>query len=457
MNSISHNNSYSYRFFSLFVLAFLFISIACFAKSSKGSNHHELINLGSPLHNIGKKLSSKGVYFNIWDFNQLFGTVSGGREHGDTYGGQFDLTATLDLNKMFRGNAGVITATIDRHYGKLANIGTRYTGATLIGSDIGGPGTIKQEDTYRLSELTYSHRFLNNKLWVLLGKTQPTFLFNLRDYSLGFESDNIVFGAPQTLFNKGAGAWPVSEWGGVFRIMPKKNIYFQSGVFESANYTDPDEHNLNFGLKGSHGVYVPVEMGIKTDINGLSGKYSIGGFYDTGRSSPPSFLMDNSNHSAIYIHGKQKIWVPKNQSSRGISIFGQAGWATGGRTNFIKNAYTIGFIDNGPFASRPKDSIGLAATYERLGSHEVAYRNSKAYSTTHLKNHESSFDIYYNAYLGSGINVRPFAQYYMHPDQIFNQNVINSDKNATVVGLNITLNLSTALGLPQYSQEVFRP
>lgn len=426
--------------------------------TNKSRSEGQLINFGSPLSGVGNKLADKGIYFLGNDVNELFSVTGGGLHKGSALGGQADISTILDLHKLFGWEGGVVTATLDYQYGSLAKFPNNNTGATLIGSGIQGPG-IGDENTYRLSELSYSQYLFNKKLWFLIGRTQPTWFFNLEDYTLQFESTNVVLGSPTQIFNTGFTFYPEAEWGGMLRYMPTQHVHMEAGVYEdNSNSANPNDHNLDFGLSHANGVYVPMQIGVSTNITGRPGKFDLGGYYDSAQVDMPAFdTSGNRNHTGIYIHGMQKIWSPDGNPARGLSIFGQASWATSGKINYIDNAFAAGIIDKGPFAERPHDTVGLLATYETLGSAIVNFRNAQTGPNNKLKGNESAFEAEYTVDLGSGVTIRPFVQYILHPDQIFTINKSPNLQSATVVGLNLDINFNEALGLPIFHQASFRP
>jgi carbohydrate-selective porin OprB len=269
----------------------------------------------------------------------------------------------------------------------------------------------------------------------------------------------VDLGSPTQIFDTSFTGYPTAEWGGLARYMPTEKIYVQAGVFEdNSKVGNPGNHNLDFGLDHASGVYVPMQIGVKPKINGLGGEYDLGGYYDSANlKAPVARTSGNSDHTGIYIHGKQKIWTPQEGSKRGVSLFGEASWATGGRINLIDSSYALGVLDNGPFSFRPHDSMGFLATYVKLGSRVANFRDSSIKSSRRLRNHETAFEFEYTVSLGSGIALRPFVQYIRYPDQLLSAKKSSSNTSATVLGLNFSIKLNKLAGLPVFKQVVFRP
>jgi porin len=436
---------------ALYIGMFLAASIgAANAEDSSGY----FINLGAPLAGVGESLAKDGIYFTGNDTNELFDTTGGGLKHGTVVGGQADLSTTLDMNRLVGIPGAQIHIDFDYQYGALANLTGTYTGASLIASGIQGPGS-DDDSTIRLAELSWSQTFLNDKIWILAGRTQSTWFFNLEPLLLQFESTNVVLGSPTLVFNTDGAGFPEATWGGLIRLKPVDSVDFKVGVFEDNNNAAyPNNHDLpgpDWTLKNSNGVLVPMKLTYAPAIMGLDGKYDVGGYYDSSYYTEPYFNgVAQRGRTGVYVHAQQKIWAPSPGSKRGLFLFGQASWATSG-VNLIQNAFAVGAIDNGPFAARAADSFGLLATFDHFGGAEERYLDSVIAAnggTGKLHNEETALEAEYTIAAGPGISLRPFIQYTINPDQVFGGLPNPNDRSATVVGANLYIYFNAALGLP---------
>jgi len=430
------------------------------AKANPQSGY--LINLGTPLAGIGQSLESHGIYISGNDTNELFNTVAGGLKHGAVGGGQADLSTTLDMGRLAGIPGGQVHVTLDYQYGALATMPGGYTGATLIASGIQGPG-VGDEGTIRLAELSWSQSFMNKRLEILAGRMQSTWFFNLQPLLLQFESTNVVLGSPTFVFDTNGAGYPEATWGGLVRFEPTSNSVLKVGLFEDNNsLAYPNTHDLpgvDWSLQNSNGVLVPVQLGVSPTLGGMPGTYQIGGYYDSSYYTAPFFSSMQRGRTGIYIHAQQKIWAPSSGSHRGLILFGQASWATSG-VNAVQNAFAAGAVDNGPFALRPHDSVGILATFEQFGGAEERYLDTLiAQQGGHgnLRNHETAFEAEYTLALAPGMSFRPFVQYIINPDQVFSGNPNPDLRTATVVGANLFINFNSLLGLPQAPLTTFRP
>ncbi len=412
------------------------------------------INLGAPLAGVGQSLASNGIYFTGNDTNELFDTTGGGVKHGTVVGGQADLSTTLDMDRIAGITGGQIHIDFDYQYGSLADLTGHYTGASLIASGIQGPGP-GDDGSLRLAELSWSQTFMDKKIWILAGRTQSTWFFNLEPLLLQFESTNVVLGSPTLVFNTDGAGFPESTWGGLVRLKPVDWLSLKLGLFEDNNSDAyPNNHGLpgpDWTLQYSNGVLVPMKLTYAPTVMGLAGKYDIGGYYDSSYYTPPgSAGGEERGRTGIYVHAQQKLWAPSAGSNRGLFLFGQASWATSG-VNTIQDAFAVGAIDNGPFAQRSEDSFGILATFDHFGGAEERYLDSAIAAsggTGKLRNEETALEAEYTIAAGPGISLRPFVQYIINPDQVFEGLPDPNVHNATVVGANLYIYFNAALGLP---------
>lgn len=112
---------------------------------------------------------------------------------------------------------------------------------------------------------------------------------------------------------------------------------------------------------------------------------------------------------------------------------------------------TAGAIWTGPFPSRPADQIGAMGTYIRLSDKEDGYVNDllrKARSSTLVSRNQGIFEANYNYRVIEGIYLAGGLQYLVNPDPISRPTARFAPRDALVVGLKLSVNMSGLLGLP---------
>jgi porin len=122
---------------------------------------------------------------------------------------------------------------------------------------------------------------------------------------------------------------------------------------------------------------------VGTSNNGLPGTYKIG-WYNNGRfddqrydntgiplaNTALSTGTPQSHHGdySLYAVADQMVWRPDPDEPRSIGVFARVMGARGDR-NLISASANLGVVMKAPFAGRDNDSVGLALTYIKVGSH----------------------------------------------------------------------------------------
>ncbi len=164
----------------------------------------------------------------------------------------------------------------------------------------------------------------------------------------------------------------------------------------------------------------------------------MGGFIDTSSHSP--ILGDNdgkNGNTAVYGHAEQTVWRPYPNSPQFLALFGGF-WAGTGGVQPFKDSIYAGFFTRGPFQLRPYDTVGFQANY-------IALAHAGPVQSPHAQ--EWVFELNYGINVASGVTLKPYVQYVLHPDMI-GFPPTRKVNDATVVGLLLSVNMNAALGLP---------
>jgi porin len=151
------------------------------------------------------------------------------------------------------------------------------------------------------------------------------------------------------------------------------------------------------------------------------------------------------------------VYRPDPNSDRGVTLFADANWSTSGEGE-IANNVIVGVTDKGPFASRPNDVLGIAATLVGI-NHRVTQRIDDIITveggTGHVSSEETMLEVNYAIGLAPGINLVPFVQYVSHPDQYTDPTPSGNLDYAVMVGTALTIRFGQALGLPQLARGAY--
>jgi porin len=105
------------------------------------------------------------------------------------------------------------------------------------------------------------------------------------------------------------------------------------------------------------GAFIRVEVGYQTTYANVQypAKYNIGFYEDTASASKPTSGYWARN--AFWAQFQQAVWRPDRNSTQSLHVFGGALVYSGHSPQW--GQYYLGLFAQGPFASRPRDTIGF--------------------------------------------------------------------------------------------------
>lgn len=385
-----------------------------------------------PLFDFGQTMQKYGIYFQALDVNHVEGMVAGGENHNSVFNGELLFGTTLDLDTMAGLTGSSLHINFDDRYGQTIN----PSAPMLYGLEANyGP-----QETFRLSDLFWEQTFANNKVNIIVGATQPGFDFDVSDFGCEFVNGTSCSQPNAWLYDDDVIPYPGHTWGTRINVNFDHNIYARFGAYQEQSYQlASGQHGFTFGIEGSEGVAVPFEVGYQTTLLNADypSKYAVGGLYDTGSYVSPYYTppATKSGRSAFYAVLEQTVWRPYPHSPQYLALFGGVYVGSGGFQIFKHEIYA-GFYTRGPFQFRPYDSLGFQAGYVTLDKLSGA-----AYPT------ESVLEAFYGVNAASGVTLKPYIQYVIHPDQIGFETA-QRPSNAVVLGFQVNVDFNVALGLP---------
>lgn len=375
-------------------------------------------------------LANHGIYLSLGYVEDLMANVSGGIQTGTMPTGELYFGSTLDLHKILGIPEASIHITFDERNGYNLNniVGTQG----VLQSNSGPTRTI------RLSELYWQQGFLDNRIKFKVGRTNPTGDFATLPLSCEFAG--VICAQPTSwYFSNDDEAYPVSTWGGDVNIKVTPHVYLRAGVYDDdLDQFASTEHGFGWGLTGSKGAFVPVQIGYSTSFSQARypSHFNLGGYYDSAAYTPPGG-MEQRGRSAIWVEGEQTVWRPDPATKQSFTLF--AGGIVYRHGAPYWGQYFGGFQDRAPFgAVRPDDRINFIASY---------FANNAAYSPAHSG--QWIFELNYGFHVVKGLVVKPVTQYIVHPNAI-GLSTTKAPENAWVIGVQFDLDVASMLHLPSF-------
>ncbi|MCC3749166.1 carbohydrate porin [Rouxiella badensis] len=363
------------------------------------------------------QLKNDGVTLSGEYVSETAGVLHGGESYGTRYAQQVKVGATFDLNKMFDAeHAGTLQVTINDRRG-------RSTSSDLVGNrlpvqeDVGGEYT-------RLSEFSYANWLLTPKLTYKVGLMAMGNDFGgmpiLGNFvNAGFDAHPLSLSG-----SSGWGNYPTAHFGGELRYDFNESWALHTAIFNVNPQTNsaPSKAFKPFS-SGTTGAIIPVEL-IYSYHGFLPGQYKFGYYHDTSKVARIGDSQSKSSgRSGGYVLADQTVWQSQALKSQNLHVFGQ--WTTtDAATAPFRHWYAAGLILNGPFESRPKDSIAIGygkASYNRK-SRDVDIANMRAAgnyagadAAENLSMAEQLVELSYNVQATPWLSVRPSLQYDKDP------------------------------------------
>lgn len=373
------------------------------------------------------RLENAGITFNGGYVGDFADAAAGGVRTGYGMASQFYGNAKLDTDKLFALPGGTITIGFNQRVG-------RSTTADYVGNKLSVQEAYGAGETLRLTELSYEQIFPGNFVDAKIG-----FYPMGNDFAstpLGCDFENVGFCAhPQNLPASTSG-WadnPQARWGGRVKLMPAKDIYVETGVYE-ANPTYTDTGNgLKVSTSGGTGAVFPVEFGYTPSLGGLPGHYKVGAYWDTSNAADVtnSHEIDHGRYG-FYALVDQMIMSFDGTSKRGLIAFGQVSYSDP-QTSVFQGTWLGALIALGPFASRPADYANIG--YVRAVVNQRKLDREEAAGLTDLSTGEGILEAGYGIQATPWLLVHPNVQYVMDPGTFSYKHI----KNAWVFGLETKL------------------
>lgn len=383
----------------------------------------------------------------------------GGIRQGTAYAGQFYFGIDADLERLVGiEGASLHSFMTQRHGGSLSN--------TFIGNNTSVQEIYGGGQTTRLSLLSYQQKLFNGRLDIEVGRLLGNFNFLTSPIYCYFQN-NATCGSPAFPFKTTNFTYfPVASWGGHAKAWLSDTVFFHLGAYEvNPQRALSTDYGIDFSTRGATGAVIPMELGYSTTFTNdeLPRNYGIGAVVDPSAYPDPVLDVNGGalvfsgidplsrfGRSMIYARFDQMVFRPDPAATRGLTLFGTAMKATGGRQ--INDYFlSLGAVLNGTFAERPFDSLGFVVSTQKfsaLGLANVrAARDSLGLDPRDVATQQIMMELNYGIQLGPAARLTPQLQYIVNPDQTRFPFRTKPIPDAFVLGAKFSCDLFTLVGL----------
>ena len=402
----------------------------------------------APLTSISETAAQEGITFNSQYVGEFATNPTGGMKTGSAYTGQLNVGSDVDLAQL----AAIPGASFHVNFTDRAgtSLASKWLNNSVSVQQVYGAGM-----TWQLSLLTYEQKF-GSFADVVIGRDDVDNSFIGYDFLCDFQSNAScgntgILGKDTSIdFN------PVPVWGGRIKITPTDNLYAETGLYQSSSALKPPANNgFNWGTKNSNGYDWPIEAGYVSTTPGATeqNKYDIGAIFDRVNFSAPYYQAGSANQfgrTLLYAQAQQMVYQFSPNSPRGIYLFGVAMYSPDGQKQVAQYSIEGGVSLQGPFAARPRDTLGLMASDVHYNSDFLtSLYNARLNAGGSGKPHSdmTMIELNYAAQVTPWLNIMPNLQYVINPDGLGGGGLpLHNEKSAVVFGVQFAFDVAKFTG-----------
>jgi porin len=404
-------------------------------------------------------LSQHGVDFEFFYIGSGPMNLSGGLERGAIYQGGLLMAMTLDSQKLVGYEGGTFNVSSIWLNGQKP-FSDRFVG------DLNKVNLVDFQNSFRLWELWYEQKLLDNKVSLKFGQMSIDRDFIVPEFYNGLASINLLnqtFFYPTMAFNvydqpgfpighHALASTPYGAPGVRLRIDPSEYAYFQVGAYDGK--PDFSDSGTRVNLNSQEGALIYGEIGLKInqskEAQGPPGNLKLGAYYHTddfydmyqgtfnafdayvaANHIPlpplsPGLAQTHEGNYGVYFLADQTLWreIGKEDPARqGLVGFFRVATAPKDR-NLAQFGIDGGLVYKGLIPSRDWDTFGVAGSYLKVSDDLrraqrdingtlAAFGAPSAF--TKLADYEAVIEVNYKAQLTAWATLQTSLQRVIHP------------------------------------------
>ncbi|QNT78042.1 carbohydrate porin [Entomobacter blattae] len=393
---------------------------------------------------IRKLLESYGVTFGLFDVNEVWGNVSGGKHTGAAYDGITQGSLTVDTGKLLGIENGTFNISGILIRGRSISQDQLYVLNPTSG--------FEADRSLRLWEMWYQHTFPDEKVDIRLGQMGIDTEFNTTSTFNYFL--NSSFGwplAPSVNMYAGGPSWPLASLGVRLHYALDDTWSFLSAVVDDnppgGPFYDPKDPTVqNYTSSGAAfhlgtGALIIEELQYQLNPQpddlqhaltdpGLPSIFKLGGYYDTAHFFDQRY--DSQRHLLALTGGEPfrhkgnwqvyalfdaMVWRPDWTKPESLSLSGRL-TGNGGDRNIVNLAADAALLWQGALPGREQDEFGVGGGLGRISNRVRAYDRDVRHFLNPLypiRSTEYHLEVMYNIQVAAWMNVTPDFQYVWSP------------------------------------------
>lgn len=369
-----------------------------------------------------ERLANNGITTFSTFTTDMMANPIGGKAQGFAYAGSYGLSVNIDFTKAGAKGLDLFTSAVWR------------TGTSLSQRKIDNQFPVQQvfgSQTVKLNELYLMQTLLDANLAFKLGRLDAGNDFLASPLYWKYVNNGFNGNPISIFFNVPFTAYPNATWGAYLMFKPYKRLSAKFAVYNANSQIQEDQyHGVNFTFKSTNGViWITEWCALINQVpgdHGMPGNYKVGAFYLTG--SEPKFAGgQQSGDPCYYLLFDQMIY---RRGTRQLTPFISLILAPADR-NLFPIFFNCGLVLQGPFSSRPNDTINMGYVYGKYSWDQAAVQSA---SGREPQNFETVYEINYWIQFNPWFYIAPDLQYIVHPKGV-------DTPNAFCIGAQIGINI----------------
>ena len=317
-----------------------------------------------------KLAEEKGISFDFFYVTDMLAATSAAVHTGSGAWNRVRGTMDIDFNKLagWKGFSFHVTGLWQGG----VNVGAQYLGS------ISNPSGLVSQRTEILDSYWLAWAMPGNKATLRFGQFASMDYYGLQSYGGNYLMEPLDYGF-NNRFNDYASFDPASGPGVQLIVTPYPFVNV-SMAYTSGNrnpyFQDPNGFHYvkhNSGVL-SDSITINVDQttpGKPVKEKYYPGQYEVGSTYNNGKFTDPFFPVplyqstDTGNY-VFYMSANQAVYRPKPHNSSGLDLLFGLAFSPNAPYNFVNRNMLAGLRYNGPFPSRPQDSIGFGVSYSHV-------------------------------------------------------------------------------------------
>jgi porin len=341
-----------------------------------------------------------------------FGTVSGGSPNGADWTSELEFGLDVDLEKLVGWGGGSVHASF---------LWIEGTDPSERIGNLNAISSLSAPAAARVYQLWYKQTL--GPVTVKIGQVVASDDFMVSSAAALYL--NAGFGTyPTFTANINAPAYPLGGPGALVSWQAVESVTLQSGVYV-ADAGPNDGGNHGFGWSTDHGWVVFAEAVYKASLGGQAGVYKLGGYYDTARFTDLVTGASDRGNWSVYVLGDQTLYRGADGVPT-VAVFAGLGLSPQQDRNTVYYYGQAGVNVVGLVPFRPKDMLGLAATYTRFSDDFV---DANRVAGTPVTSQEAIVELTYQAAITPFLTLQPDLQLVFDANQ--------SRRDAVVFGVRL--------------------